>query len=166
MTRMAICSDSHGGRLHLERFAEYCRREGVQQVCHLGDVVEDAKWLRETLEIPVALVSGNCDFYSKEAKQLCFRIEGKRFLLLHGDRLGVKVGYDRLSYYAEEQRADVALFGHTHRPFAAYVGKALLVNPGALKDGVFCLMEVSKNDIIPCSVDLDQWWRENIQEKE
>lgn len=162
--RIAVCSDSHGGEVHLNRFVEYCKREQVEQVCHLGDVVDDARYLREKLDIPVALVAGNCDFYSREARQLTFNLMGRRFLLLHGDRHGVKYGCDRLSYYAEEQLADVALFGHTHQPFAAYVGKALLVNPGALKDGLFCLLELGEKDIIPRTVDVDQWWRENIQE--
>ena len=49
--RIAVCSDSHGGKLHLERFIEYCRRENIEQVCHLGDVVEDARCLRENLDI-------------------------------------------------------------------------------------------------------------------
>ena len=162
--RIAVCSDSHGGKIHLERFIEYCRRESIDQVCHLGDVVEDARCLRENLDIPVALVAGNCDFYSREVKQVTFNLMGRRFLLVHGDRYGVKYGYDRLSYYAEEEAADIALFGHTHRPFAGYLGKSLLVNPGALKDGVFCLLELTEKDIIPRTVDLDQWWRENIQE--
>ena len=162
--RVAVCSDSHGGKLHLERFAEYCRRENIEQVCHLGDVVEDARYLRENLDIPVALVAGNCDFYSREAKQVTFSLLGRRLLLLHGDKYGVKYGYERLSYYAEEEGADITLFGHTHRPFAAYVGKSLLINPGALKDGVFCLLEITEKDIMPHSVDLDQWWRENIQD--
>ena len=153
--RIAVCSDSHGGKLHLDRFIEYCRREKIEQVCHLGDMVDDARYLRENLDIPVALVAGNCDFYSREAKETGFHLMGRRLLLVHGDRYGVKYGYDRLSYYAEEQKADIALFGHTHRPFAAYVGKALLVNPGALKNGSMCILEVSQNDILPKIIDID-----------
>lgn len=163
MMRVAVCSDSHHGMLHLERFAEYCRREGIDQVCHLGDVVEDALWLRKNLCIPVALVAGNCDHYSKEPRFQTFRLSGKRFILVHGDRFDVKFGCDRLSYFAEEQNADIALFGHTHKPFCGYVGNALLINPGALKDGIFCMLEVDEKDIIPHSIDIDQWWQENIQ---
>lgn len=157
MTRIAVVSDSHGGRMHLERFAAYCRTERIDQVCHLGDVVEDAKWLRKNLEIPVALVAGNCDYYAHEPRELRFTIEGKRFLLLHGDRYGVKYGYDRLSYYAEEAMADCVLFGHTHRAFAGLVGRALLVNPGALKNGSMCILEVSGEDILPRIIDIDEW---------
>ena len=37
----------------------------------------------------MALVAGNCDYYAHESRELRFTIEGKRFLLLHGDRYGV-----------------------------------------------------------------------------
>lgn len=157
MTRIAIVSDSHGGQFHLNRFLEYCRAEKIDQVCHLGDVVDDACFLRKNLDIPVALVAGNCDFYSREPRELRFNIEGVRFLLVHGDRYGVKYGYDRLSYYAEEAKANCVLFGHTHVPFAGYVGNALLVNPGALKSGNICMLELDGKDIIPHMLDIDQW---------
>lgn len=156
--RIAVISDSHGGKLHLERFVELCKRERFDQVFHLGDVVDDAQWLRrqlDSLNIPVALVAGNCDFYSRENRELLLNLGGKRFLLVHGDKYGVKYGYDRLSYYAEEQRADCTLFGHTHQPFAGYVGNALLVNPGALKNGSMCILEVNGGDILPRIVDID-----------
>ena len=155
MKRIAVISDSHGGKMHLQRFADFCRKEKFDQVIHLGDVVEDAVFLCKELDIPVALVAGNCDFYSREARELQLTFEGKRFLLVHGDKYGVKYGCERLSYYAEEQNADCALFGHTHQPFAGYVGNALLVNPGALKNGSMCILEVSQNDILPKIIDID-----------
>ena len=155
--RIAVVSDSHGGAYHLQRFVEYCRAEKIDQVFHLGDVVEDAVFLRRNLDIPVALVAGNCDFYSRENRELILNLAGRRFLLLHGDRCGVKLGYERLSYYAEEKRADCTLFGHTHQPFAAYVGNALLVNPGALKNGSMCVLDVTEGDILPHIMDIDKW---------
>jgi len=155
MMRIAVVSDSHGGKLHLDRFVQFCRKEKFDQIIHLGDVVDDAMYLRRNLEIPVALVAGNCDFYSREMRELCLNFEGKRFLLVHGDKQGVKYGYDRLSYYAEEKMVDCALFGHTHQAFAGYVGNALLVNPGALKNGSMCILEVTEKDIIPRILDID-----------
>ena len=156
--RIAVISDSHGGKLHLERFAELCRKEKFDQVMHLGDVVDDALWLRkqlDSLQIPVALVAGNCDFYSREQREILLTLGGKRFLLVHGDKYGVKYGYDRLSYSAEERHADCTLFGHTHHAFAGYVGNALLVNPGALKNGSMCILEINGGDIIPKIMDID-----------
>ena len=157
MMRIAVVSDSHGGAYHLERFVRFCKSEAIDHVCHLGDMVEDAQYLRKNLDIPVALVAGNCDFYSREAREVSFTMEGKRFLLVHGDKHGVKYGYDRLSYYAEENMADCTLFGHTHRAFAGCVGNALLVNPGALKSGSLCILELNGGDIAPRFLDIDQW---------
>ena len=156
MTRIGVVSDSHGGRLHLERFVEICRAENFDLVFHLGDVLEDARWLEKNLEIPVTSVAGNCDFYAHHPREARVTVEGKRLLLLHGDRYRVKLGYDMLSYYAEENSMDAALFGHTHQPFAGYVGRALLVNPGALKNGHYCILEVSAGDIVPRILNMDE----------
>ena len=155
MTRIGVVSDSHGGRLHLERFVEICRAENFDLVFHLGDVLEDARWLEKNLEIPVTSVAGNCDFYAHHPREARATVEGKRLLLLHGDRYRVKLGYDMLSYYAEENSMDAALFGHTHQPFAGYVGRALLINPGALRNGHYCILEVSKRDILPRILNMD-----------
>ena len=158
MTRIAIVSDSHGGKLHLERFVQFCKAEKIDRVFHLGDIVSDAEWLVKRLDVPLTCVAGNCDYIPGFAREARDTVEGKRFLLVHGDRYGVKYGYDRLSYYAEENMMDVALFGHTHRPFAGYVGKVLLVNPGALKSGSLCVMEVSPRDVVPRMLDIDEWF--------
>ena len=158
MTRVAVISDSHGGRLHLERFAEFCAAEKIDRVFHLGDIVDDAKWLQKRLDIPLTYVAGNCDFMAREAREARETVEGRRFLLVHGDRHDVKYGCDKLSYYAEENHMDVALFGHTHRSFAAYVGNALLINPGALVSGSLCVLEVTRGDIVPRILDIDQWY--------
>lgn len=156
MTRIGVVSDSHGGMLHLERFAEICRTEKFDQVFHLGDVLEDARWLEKQLDVPVVSVAGNCDFYAHHPREARVTVEGKRLLLLHGDRYRVKLGYDMLSYYAEENAVDAALFGHTHQPFAGYVGRALLINPGALKNGHYCILEVRAGDIVPRILNMDE----------
>ncbi len=166
MTRIAVASDSHGGKLHLERFSRYCAEEAVDQIFHLGDFVDDARWLERNLDIPVRYVAGNCDCFARCAREERVSEAGLRFLLVHGDRYGVKYGYDRLSYYAEENQMDCTLFGHTHRSFAGYVGRALLVNPGALRDGSFCLLELSRGDIVPRILNVDQWWEERMEKRE
>lgn len=157
MKRIAVISDSHGGMLHLDRFCRLCGWGMYDMVIHLGDVVEDAALLRRRLSIPVHNVAGNCDFRSSGIpRELEISVEGKRLLLLHGDKYGVKYGYDRLSYYAEERLADCTLFGHTHQAFAGVVGGALLVNPGALKSGDMCVLEVSEGDILPRLMNIDE----------
>ena len=49
----------------------------------------------------------------------------------HGHRYGVKQGLLRFSLAAQEQQAQVALFGHTHIPYCRQEGGLWLLNPGA-----------------------------------
>ena len=67
----------------------------------------------------------------------------------HGDRYGVKSSLSRLSYRAEELSCGCALFGHTHRAFSGYVGRALLINPGALMDGRYAVLNVEDGRVVP-----------------
>lgn len=160
--RLAIVSDSHQGMVHLKRFIEYCQKEKIDQVFHLGDVLDDVRFLQDNMDIPVASVAGNCDFFSHHHREIMLTLEGRRFLLVHGDKFGVKMGYERLSYYAEEKMADVAVFGHTHSPFIGMMGNVLMINPGALRNGSMCFVELSAKDILPRVIDIDKWYSQQI----
>ena len=95
-------------------------------------------------------VRGNCD--SPLCPAPAERVEalgGARILLAHGDRYGVKSSLTRLSYRAEELACQAAFFGHTHRAFCGYVGGALLLNPGALREGNWAEVTVQEGKIVP-----------------
>ena len=57
---------------------------------------------------------------------------GKTVYMTHGDRFRVSYGLDRLKYRAEEQHADIAMFGHTHVPLLEMSGRPWIMNPGSL----------------------------------
>ena len=156
MTRIAVISDSHNAEMHLEWFAQACERDMPDMIVHLGDVLSDVRWLEKRLNTTITSVAGNCDFYSRHVREARLTIEGKRILFTHGDVHGVKYTFDRLSYYAEENHMDAVLFGHTHRCFAGYVGGVLMINPGALKMGSYCMLTIDKGDIYPRMIDLDK----------
>ena len=84
---------------------------------------------------PLIAVAGNCDMFSSQQRMARAAYGAHRILAVHGHLQDVKYGYDRLSYYAEEVGANIALFGHTHEAYAGWMGGVLLVNPGALMDG-------------------------------
>lgn len=157
MTRILAISDSHCATMRLNRIPDFCRIEKIDVVWHLGDVTEDARLLRRMLSLPVVNVAGNCDYYSRDPREHIETLAGKRLLLTHGDRWSVKYGYEALSYHAEENHCDVALFGHTHRAFVGYLGGVLLINPGALKNGSLCVMDVTGKDVVPRIMDIDEW---------
>lgn len=149
MIRLGVVSDSHGHGLWLERFLELCKKQRYDAVFHLGDYHSDARWLERRLDAPLIAVAGNCDMRSGQARMARAAFGGHRLLAVHGHMQDVKYGYDRLSYYAEEQGADIALFGHTHEPFTGWVGCVLLVNPGALMDGRYAELELDGERVVP-----------------
>ena len=149
MTRLGIVSDSHGHDLWLERYLELCRLEKYDAVFHLGDYDTDARWLERRLECPMISVAGNCDSFSKKPRMARAAYGSHRLLAVHGHLQDVKYGYDRLSYYAEDQGATIALFGHTHRAYVGWVGGVLLVNPGALMDGRYAELTLDGESAVP-----------------
>ena len=148
-----MVSDSHDAHLWVERYLEKANREGYDAVIHLGDGSGDVRWLQRRLRMPLIKVAGNCDFYSKEPREARPSFEGHRILAVHGDKYDVKYGYERLSYYAEEIGVDIALSGHTHRPFCEYVGRVLVVNPGALNMGRYAELTLDGARVVPCLYD-------------
>lgn len=152
MKRLFVISDTHDATGMLELAAQHIEENGYDMLIHLGDVRRDAEWLEQRLGRQVVGVAGNCDFFSRDAREEELFVEKVKVLLTHGDRFGVKTGLDRLSYYAEERGCRLALFGHTHSPFTGYVGKTLLVNPGTLLNGRAALIEVDGERIKPKTV--------------
>ncbi len=149
MPRIAVISDSHGGRVRLEMFADLARREKFDAIIHCGDGASDAKWLSKNVDCPVHFVAGNCDFFGRDAREFVGSFGNVRMLAVHGDLYDVKWDLTRLSYYAEEKHAQLCLYGHTHQPSIDLVGSALMVNPGALKDGRYAVVKIEDGDFMP-----------------
>ena len=151
MLRYMVLSDSHRAGGWLARAAEIYAQGGFDGVIHLGDVHADARRFAELARATAPLcVRGNCD--SPLCPAPAERVEalgGARILLAHGDRYGVKSSLTRLSYRAEELACQAAFFGHTHRAFCGYVGGALLLNPGALREGNWAEVTVQEGKIVP-----------------
>ena len=150
MLRYMLLSDSHRAGIWLARAAEIYAQGGFDGVIHLGDVHADARRFAELAGTTPLCVRGNCD--SPLCPAPAERVEalgGARILLAHGDRYGVKSSLTRLSYRAEELACQAAFFGHTHRAFCGYVGGALLLNPGALREGNWAEVTVQEGKIVP-----------------
>jgi len=147
MKRLFVVSDSHNAAGMIDAAVEYIRQHHFDYIVHLGDVRKDAQWMEEDTGREVIGVAGNCDYFSMDSREELIIVENVRILAVHGDKYGVKNGYDRLSYYAEERVCQVALFGHTHEPFAGNVGKALLVNPGTLINGSAAIVTVNGAEV-------------------
>lgn len=149
MIRLGVVSDSHDREIWLEAYVDRCKAEKYDAVFHLGDYEADARWLEKRVDCPVIFVAGNCDMFSKVQREALASWEGHRILAVHGHLQDVKYGLTRLSYFAEERGADICLFGHTHEPYAGWMGRTMLMNPGALMNGCYGELLLDGGSVVP-----------------
>jgi putative phosphoesterase len=132
---------------------------GVDLILHAGDVDEPQALdvLRELA--PVYAVRGNYHLFDRSSggaslpESIEIDVVGFHIGLIHGHKIGLSTwfwkiymllqnmwgrwtlpAYDRALSRALVRRfprADIIVFGHTHRFYQAYWGKTLLINPGA-----------------------------------
>lgn len=126
-----VLSDIHGNRNYLNRvLAEV---PDIKDIIFLGDGLSemlDVK--RQNPEYNITAVTGNCDFLKDVPSQEILNINGYRVLVCHGDGYYVKMGLLPIKKACRELKADVALFGHTHRPYYEYDNGLYLFNPGSV----------------------------------
>jgi len=134
--RVGVLSDTHRDETAIRLAMERLQAEGpLEALCFLGDCAADLDAIRACLppaqKTAVYAVRGNNDVFSDLPDELTVSVGGKRLLLVHGHRQRVKTHRMILLLHAEQQGAEIALFGHTHRPECGYMRGILLLNPGA-----------------------------------
>ena len=148
MFRLGVVSDSHNGHENVERVCPILK--SLDAVAHLGDGMGDVKRIAVLTGLPVYAVSGNCDLMPEYPSECTEMFAGVKTLMTHGNALKVKHSLLRLTLRAEELGAHLALYGHTHEPLVEWVHGVLLVNPGALLNGRYAIIEFRENG--PCPI--------------
>jgi putative phosphoesterase len=125
--RLGIISDTHG-LLRPEVFEAFAQ---VDRILHAGDI-GSSELLDDLAAIaPVLAVWGNTDGFdirNRVPETVVTRIEGFDFVLVHGHQVGVPTP-ERLNH--AYPRAEVIIYGHTHRPLLVTVDQVVTVmNPG------------------------------------
>jgi putative phosphoesterase len=150
-TRVGVIADTHCPEF-LDALPEgvFEAFRGVDLILHAGDVNERSTLDRLGAIAQVEAVRGDHDAALTElprVRQLA--IDGRRIVLVHGERprwveepntllwtlsLGYFTPNRRIAEALRRRfpRADVIVYGHTHRPRAQSVGGALVFNPGAV----------------------------------
>lgn len=154
MLKAAVFSDTHGNNLPMLRAAREAKADAL---IHLGDYDRDAVLLRETFpDTPVYSVCGNCDFSPLAPARLTVQLGPVKAFLTHGHLYNVSPWQaDSLVYAAQEQEAQLALFGHTHRAVNGQLGGVTLVNPGTAGRGAeltWALVTIFDNGAIACEI--------------
>lgn len=143
--RIICASDGHGARSAREDLI--AALPPCDAFVWLGDVESDAMYFRAALafshpKTEFYAVAGNCDPFSSLPGTVRLNMAGLRVLATHGHIFSVKQTYDLLAEAAQGNGCSIALFGHTHLPFCQWMGGVLMVNPGALRDRKYAVIEI------------------------
>ena len=85
-------------------------------------------------------VKGNCDYVDLPLVKVV-EIEGKKILMTHGHLYNVYFDIFKLYMLAKEHNATHVLYGHTHNQMVEAYEDITFINPGALKDGNYALLD-------------------------
>lgn len=102
-----------------------------------GDGESDLSFYEEN---NIISVKGNCDLANLPHVKI-LEIEGRKILVTHGHLYNVHFDIFKLYLLAKENDCECVLFGHTHiQMIEEYEGKTF-INPGALKDGNYAIID-------------------------
>ena len=143
--KVLVFSDSHGAA---ESVREMLRREeDCSVVFFLGDGIDQAERLRDTYkDKKFILVRGNNDWYSQADTEAYKYIEGVTLMACHGHKFNVRFSLRELLSSAQSVRANVVLYGHTHKSglYNDPVTGICAVNPGALCEGKYAVLTIER----------------------
>src|SRR5512132_922651 len=121
---IGIVSDTHG----LVRDSLFEALAGVSRILHAGAVGGRSVLDALSAIAPVEAVYGNVDPLDGLLPQHVYAEHGGVSIhVSHGHELGVPTPQKLLASY----KADVLVYGHTHKALVYREGKRLVVNPGA-----------------------------------
>lgn len=143
--KVLVFSDSHGA---LNLAEEMLRREtDCPIVFFLGDGIDEAEKMRDRHpDRKFILVKGNNDWYSQVDTEAYKYIEGVTIMACHGHLHNVRFALRSLLNAAQSVRANIALYGHTHKSgmYNDPVTGICAINPGALCEGKYCVLTIEK----------------------
>ncbi|MBM7556144.1 metallophosphoesterase family protein [Halanaerobacter jeridensis] len=151
--KLAVFSDAHNNIKAMEKTVQDL--EEVDYLIYAGDGLErvlNSVIISES-ECDLLAVQGNCDHVADYPRERTIDFGGVRIFLAHGKRYRIKWGLDNLYYKAREVKADIVIFGHTHRRLAQQQDDILFFNPGSIsrprdnKAPSYGLLEIKGDDI-------------------
>ncbi len=146
--RILIVSDTHGSLRNFDIVIE--REKEIDMLLHLGDVEGDNDYMETVMNCPVHIVGGNNDYFSGLPGEIELRIGKYKVFMTHGHGYYVSMDTRRLKQAARARGADIAMYGHTHRPNIDLEDGVKVINPGSLsyprqsgRQATYIIMEVN-----------------------
>ncbi len=130
--KILVVSDTHRKDDNLKRvLSEECP---LDMLIHLGDAEGSEHFIPDWVnpECRMEMVLGNNDFFSRLDREREIDIAGHKAFITHGHYYGVSMGPEGLADEAKSRGCDIAMYGHTHRPFLDVIDGVTVLNPGSL----------------------------------
>ena len=130
--KILVVSDTHRKDDNLKLvLSEECP---LDMLIHLGDAEGSEHFLPDgvTPDCRMEMVLGNNDFFSRLDREREIDIAGHKAFITHGHYYGVSMGPEGLVDEAKSRGCDIAMYGHTHRPFLDVIDGVTVLNPGSL----------------------------------
>lgn len=129
-----VFSDTHGDFTGIMEAVK--KHPKAELIIHCGDGEEEAEDIKILNKNKMVIsVKGNCDWCSTLNAIEKPKIQGKQFFITHGHIHNVKNGLNNIITAANNNEADILLFGHTHIPLQKKVVKnnktMYILNPGS-----------------------------------
>lgn len=130
--KILVVSDTHGDNTNLKK-AIANAGNNFDLMVHLGDIICSSKVIESLVSCPVEVVRGNCDSHSSGLKPAkLIDVAGHKAFITHGHMYGGQFGINTMKEIAEENGADIVMFGHTHEPLIEKYSNVTVINPGSL----------------------------------
>ncbi len=130
--KILVVSDTHRKDDNLKDIIQ--AETPFDMLIHLGDAEGSEyaiqSWVEDSCRLE--MVRGNNDFFSSLEPEIQLELGGHRILLTHGHYYNVSLGVENLYREALDRKCDIAMFGHTHRPFLETRREVTILNPGSL----------------------------------
>ena len=147
--KILVLSDSHGHEMQLINIIR--KYSDADAIIFLGDGEFDFEKAIKTCGVGeekiICQVSGNRDSSGRKPKVIIREFGAMNFFMTHGDEQNIKYGLWRLIDEAKQQKCSVVLFGHTHIKSFREIDGIILINPGSVMDGKYCVIEVEGSSV-------------------
>ena len=144
--RVLIVSDTHGRHNGLDRALQ--EAGDIDMLIHLGDVEGGEEYIDTVVDCEKHIVRGNNDFFSDLSREEEFYIGKYKIFITHGHSYYVSLDPEYIREEGKARKADIVMFGHTHRPFFEEMDEIIVLNPGSLsfprqegRKGSYMIME-------------------------
>ena len=130
--KILVVSDTHRKDDNLKLvLSEECP---LDMLIHLGDAEGSEHFIPDWVnpECRMEMVLGNNDFFSRLDREREIDIAGHKAFITHGHYYGVSMGPEGLVDEAKSRGCDIAMYGHTHRPFLDVIDGVTVLTPGSL----------------------------------